>query len=201
MGEWRAWLRLFSACCRSAYTSTPTAWATPALPPYGWRSQTFDRASCRTNRCSCLERKPPDTCLADFAMSTPETRVAESDPDGMPVQVRSLTKLFGTRAAVAGLTLAVGSGSTVGLVGGNGGGKTTALRMIAGLLPFDSGGGRILGYDLKRQRGEIRKRVGYTAQRFSLYADLSVRENLRFRAEVYAVGGAAAATEAVMEQF
>jgi ABC-2 type transport system ATP-binding protein len=134
-------------------------------------------------------------------MSTPKACVAESDPDGMPVQVRSLNKLFGTRAAVAGLTLAVGSGSIVGLVGSNGGGKTTALRMLAGLLPIDGGEGRILGHDLKRRRCEIRERVGYMAQQSSLYVDLSVRENLRFRAEVYAVGGAAAATKAVMEQF
>jgi len=134
-------------------------------------------------------------------MSTPKTCLAESDPDGTPLRVRALTKLFQTRAAVESLTLAVAAGSIAGLVGGNGGGKTTALRMLAGLLPIDGGEGCILGYDLKRRSSEIRQRVGYMAQRFSLYTDLSVRENLRFRAEVYAVSGAAVATEAVMEQF
>ena len=88
------------------------------------------------------------------------------------------------RVAVEKLTLALRAGEVFGLVGANGGGKTTTLRILAGILKPDTAHGRVLGFDLVREAGEVRRRVGYMSQRFSLYADLSVFENLRFRAQV-----------------
>src|SRR5690349_19119534 len=98
------------------------------------------------------------------------------------VAVTGLTRRFGARTAVADLSLAVAAGEVAGLIGANGGGKTTSLRMLAGLLQPDAGGGRVLGHDLALADRSIRERVGYMAQRLALYPSLSVRDNLRFRA-------------------
>jgi ABC-2 type transport system ATP-binding protein len=103
------------------------------------------------------------------------------------VDVAEVTKRYGERTAIANLTVAVRPGEVLGLVGANGGGKTTALRILAGILTPDEGHGRVLGFDLRRSARLIRQHVGYMSQRFSLYADLSVFENLRFRAEVYGI--------------
>jgi ABC-2 type transport system ATP-binding protein len=92
-------------------------------------------------------------------------------------------------------------GEVFGLVGANGGGKTTTLRILAGILEPDRGSGQVLGFDILRARAEIRARVGYMSQRFSLYADLTVTENLRFRAEVYGVGRPRAAAEQAIAAF
>lgn len=100
------------------------------------------------------------------------------------VDVRGVRVRFGSRVALDALSLAVPAGGVVGLVGGNGGGKTTAMRVLAGLLAPDAGEGHVLGRPLADARG-IRARVGYCAQRLALYAELSVYENLRFRAAVH----------------
>lgn len=101
------------------------------------------------------------------------------------VEVVGLVRRFGARTAVTGLSLVVAAGQIAGLIGANGGGKTTSLRLLAGLLAPDAGSGRVLGHDLRRPDRRIRGDVGYMAQRLALYAHLSVFENLRFRAEVY----------------
>jgi ABC-2 type transport system ATP-binding protein len=101
------------------------------------------------------------------------------------VAIENVTKRYGDRAAVENLSLTLWAGEVFGLVGANGGGKTTTLRILAGILRPDIGQGQVLGFDLLRGTREIREHVGYMSQRFSLYADLSVFENLRFRAEVY----------------
>ena len=98
------------------------------------------------------------------------------------VAVEDLAKRYAERVAVEKLTLTLRAGEVFGLVGANGGGKTTTLRMLAGILKPDEGQGHVLGFDLASEAGKIRERVGYMSQRFSLYADLSVFENLRFRA-------------------
>jgi ABC-2 type transport system ATP-binding protein len=101
------------------------------------------------------------------------------------IAVRGLTKRFGRRAAIEDLTLLVRPGEICGLAGANGGGKSTSLRMLAGLIPPDRGEGSVLGCDLVRAARRVRHEVGYLAQRSVLYPTLSVRENLRFRAAVF----------------
>ena len=134
-------------------------------------------------------------------MSTAESRPAPCALDARPVKVTGLSKRYGARPALAGLSLTVGRGEIVGLLGGNGGGKTTTLRILAGLLRPDGGSGTVLGHDLERERAAIRCCVGYLAQRFSLYTSLSVRANLRFRADVFGVAQPRAAVAAVVAAF
>jgi len=117
------------------------------------------------------------------------------------IAVSGLTRYFGARAAIAGLSLSVGAGQVVGLIGANGGGKTTSLRMLAGLLKPDAGTGRVLGHDLMLADRRIRRDVGYMAQRLALYPSISVLDNLRFRAEVYGMPNAAAAARHTIAEY
>jgi len=127
---------------------------------------------------------------------------AAQAPAGEPlVALEGLGKQYARRVAIEDVTLALRSGEVFGLVGANGAGKTTTLRVLAGILKPDEGHGNVLGFDLRRDAGEIRKHVGYMSQRFSLYADLSVFENLRFRAEVYGLRRARAVAEAMIDDF
>jgi len=103
------------------------------------------------------------------------------------IDVRGLTKSFDGRTVVDDLSLRVPKGEIYGFLGPNGSGKTTTLRMLCGLLTPDAGEGTCLGYDILTQQDEIKRHVGYMTQRFSLYADLSIRENLEFVARVYGV--------------
>ncbi|HLJ01366.1 MAG TPA: ABC transporter ATP-binding protein [Bradyrhizobium sp.] len=101
------------------------------------------------------------------------------------IDVRGLSKSFDGREVVHDLSMQVKRGSIYGFLGPNGSGKTTTIRMLCGLLTPDSGEGRCLGYDIRRDAGKIKRRVGYMTQRFSLYQDLSVQENLEFVARLY----------------
>ena len=101
------------------------------------------------------------------------------------IDVRGLTKSFGGREVVHDLSMQVKRGTIYGFLGPNGSGKTTTIRMLCGLLTPDSGEGRCLGYDIWRDADKIKRQVGYMTQRFSLYQDLSVRENLEFVARLY----------------
>jgi ABC-2 type transport system ATP-binding protein len=103
------------------------------------------------------------------------------------IDVEGLTKSFAGKEVVRQLSLKVRRGQIYGFLGPNGSGKTTTLRMICGLLTPDGGRGTCLGYDILTQRDEIKPRVGYMTQRFSLYQDLSIKENLEFVARVYDV--------------
>jgi ABC-2 type transport system ATP-binding protein len=103
------------------------------------------------------------------------------------IEVEGLTKSFAGRTVVHDLTLKVPKGEIYGFLGPNGSGKTTTIRMLCGLLTPDSGRGTCLGYDILTQSDEIKREVGYMTQRFSLYEDLSIRENLEFVARVYGV--------------
>ncbi len=114
------------------------------------------------------------------------------------IDVDGLTKSFGGRAVVKDLTLKVPKGEIFGFLGPNGSGKTTTIRMLCGLLTPDSGHGTCLGYDILTEADKIKRDVGYMTQRFSLYTDLSIRENLEFVARVYGVPKPReAATEAI----
>jgi ABC-2 type transport system ATP-binding protein len=103
------------------------------------------------------------------------------------IDVHGLTKSFGGRRAVDGIDLSVRTGEIFGFLGPNGSGKTTTIRMLCGLLTPDAGQGTCLGLDVIRQTDAIKRQVGYMTQRFSLYEDLTIRENLDFIARMYAM--------------
>lgn len=110
----------------------------------------------------------------------------ETAPD-IAIDVTGLSKSFNGREVVHDLSMQVKRGSIYGFLGPNGSGKTTTIRMLCGLLTPDSGEGTCLGYDIRRDADKIKRHVGYMTQRFSLYQDLSVCENLEFVARLYGV--------------
>jgi ABC-type multidrug transport system ATPase subunit len=118
----------------------------------------------------------------------------------LAIDVRGLRKSFGTRLVVDGLDLQLPEGQICGFLGGNGSGKTTTIRLLCGLLKPDGGGGTCLGFDLIRESAQIRRQIGYMTQRFSLYADLTVAENLGFIASLYQMPAPGRAVAHVMER-
>ena len=109
--------------------------------------------------------------------------------DGIVIETHALRKVFGARVALEGLNLVVHRGEIFGLLGANGSGKTTTIRMLCGLLAPTSGDARVVGYDVVREPEKVRQRIGYMSQRFGLYEDLTVMENLRFYSGVYGLRG------------
>jgi ABC-2 type transport system ATP-binding protein len=103
------------------------------------------------------------------------------------IETQALSRVFKETRAVDSLALSIQPGELFGLVGPDGAGKTTTLRLLAGLLDITEGSATIMGHDLARQAESIKPRIGYMAQQFSLYSELSVLENLRFFSEIYAV--------------
>jgi ABC-2 type transport system ATP-binding protein len=101
------------------------------------------------------------------------------------IDVRNLNKRFGDKQVVRDLSLQVKRGEIFGFLGPNGSGKTTSIRMMCGLLTPDSGEGECLGFDIIRESAEVKRRVGYMTQKFSLWEDLTIRENLDFVARLY----------------
>jgi ABC-2 type transport system ATP-binding protein len=116
------------------------------------------------------------------------------------IDVEGLTKSFDGRTVVRDLSMQVKRGTIYGFLGPNGSGKTTTIRMLTGLLTPDEGRGTCLGYDIRTQADEIKRHVGYMTQRFSLYQDLSVRENLEFVARLYGLAKPTAAARAMVER-
>jgi ABC-2 type transport system ATP-binding protein len=121
-------------------------------------------------------------------------------PPDIAIEVDGLTKSFGGRKVVRNLSMRVKRGEIYGFLGPNGSGKTTTIRMLCGLLTPDEGRGTCLGYDIRTEADEIKRHVGYMTQRFSLYQDLSVRENLEFVARLYGIARPAAAAHATIER-
>jgi ABC-2 type transport system ATP-binding protein len=116
------------------------------------------------------------------------------------IDVRGMTKSFGPKTVVRNLDMQVGRGEIYGFLGPNGSGKTTFIRMLCGLLRPDSGSGFCLGYDVIGESDKIKPHVGYMAQRFSLYEDLTVTENLRFVARMYGIVNRNQAVERCLER-
>ena len=110
--------------------------------------------------------------------------------EGAPViEVEELTKRFGTLTAVDGVTFGVQRGEIFGFLGPNGAGKTTTIKMLTGLLRPTGGRGLVAGYDVRSQPGAVKAAIGYMSQRFSLYPDLTVNENLGLYARIYGLSG------------
>ncbi|NMC50646.1 MAG: ABC transporter ATP-binding protein [Desulfovibrio sp.] len=119
---------------------------------------------------------------------------------GPVIDVSGLTKVFGKKTVVDRVSLTVQKGEIYGFLGPNGSGKTTTIRMLCGLLRPDGGSGTCLGHDVLTESDLIKPHVGYMAQRFSLYTDLTVRENLEFMARMYGVADIAGAVDETVER-
>jgi ABC-2 type transport system ATP-binding protein len=112
------------------------------------------------------------------------------------IEVQDLRKNFGSFKAVDGISFSVGEGTVFGLLGANGAGKSTTIRMLCGLLAPSSGKASVAGYDIARESEAVKRNIGYMSQKFSLYEDLTVIENLRFFAGLYGLSSKRIETEA-----
>jgi ABC-2 type transport system ATP-binding protein len=169
----------------ASYGSLDGMALTPVLPRFedGFmvllRGTTASESDKETGRTDTETRRTKDN----------ETR-RRGDKELEPVvQVRDLVRQFGKFIAVDHISFDVYRGEIFGLLGPNGAGKTTTFRMLCGLLPATSGTLRVVGTDLRRARASARQRIGYVAQKFSLYGQLSVTENLEFFASAYGLHG------------
>ncbi|MBP1886115.1 ATP-binding cassette domain-containing protein [Sinorhizobium mexicanum] len=116
-------------------------------------------------------------------------RTFAADAGKAVIEARGLTKRFGDFTAAENITFDIPRGQIFGLLGPNGAGKSTTFKMLCGLLKPTAGEGRVAGFDLRRDAAEARNRLGYMAQKFSLYGDLSVTQNLNFFAGIYGLSG------------
>jgi ABC-2 type transport system ATP-binding protein len=110
-----------------------------------------------------------------------------SDP-ALVIDARNLRRTFGALTAVDDVSLQVRRGEVFGLLGANGAGKSTLIRMLCGLLRPTAGSARVAGFDVEREPEQVKAHIGYMTQKFSLYTDLTVEENLRFYAALYGIG-------------
>lgn len=116
------------------------------------------------------------------------------------LDVKHLSKSFAGKQAVIDVSLQIKQGEIFGFLGPNGSGKTTTIRMLCGLMTPDSGSGECLGYDILRDSRKIKRLVGYVPQSFSLYQDLTVKENLAFIARLYEMSNIESRTHAIMQE-
>jgi len=115
--------------------------------------------------------------------------VDRSNPHGEMIRVQAVSRRFGALTAVRDVSFSLPAGGIVGLVGSDGAGKTTLLRMVAGMIPPDAGTVTVAGRDTVGERAAVKELVGYMPQRFGLYPDLSVAENLDFVMDIYGITG------------
>ena len=106
------------------------------------------------------------------------------------IEVRELTRCFGDFTAVNGISFDVRAGEVFGFLGANGAGKTTAIRMLVGVLEPSAGAARVAGHDVRARPEDVKRSIGYMSQRFSLYEDLTARENIRLYAGIYGLADA-----------
>ncbi len=118
----------------------------------------------------------------------------------LAIDVKGLSKSYGNRKVVDNVDMQVATGRIVGFLGPNGSGKTTSLRMLCGLLTPDAGDGKVLGLDFRHQAAEVKRQVGYMTQKFGLYEDLSIRENLDFIARLFSMENRKQAVDAALER-
>ncbi len=123
------------------------------------------------------------------AEAAPVYRAVSHGGDDEVIRVENLERRFGDFRAVRGISFSVRRGEVFGLLGANGAGKSTTFRMLCGLLPPSGGRAVVAGHDLRRAAASARRRIGYMAQRFSLYANMTVAQNLRFFASAYGLRG------------
>jgi len=135
-----------------------------------------------------LRKRQADKAAAHRAQQPAGLPLANTK-HGSVIEVRGVKRRFGDFYAVKGVTFEVGRGEVFGLLGANGAGKSTTFRMLCGLLPATEGELRVAGLDLRHAAAVARARVGYMSQRFSLYGNLSVAENLRFFSSAYGLSG------------
>ncbi len=124
-----------------------------------------------------------------IALAVHEKEGIGAVPEGPIIEVRDLTRRFGDFYAVRGVTFSVNRGEVFGLLGANGAGKSTTFRMLCGLLPASGGSLGVSGLDLRRAAAPARARIGYMSQKFSLYGNLTVRQNLNFFSSAYGLSG------------
>ena len=118
----------------------------------------------------------------------------------LAIDVHGLNKTFGDKHVVNDVTIQVQQGRICGFLGPNGSGKTTTLRILCGLLTPDSGSGEALGYDIIKDAEQVKRRTGYMTQKFSLYEDLTIAENLQFTARVYGLDRRRERVDAALER-
>ena len=148
---------------------------------------------------------PANESASETASAAPALKQRRTDGGGdgrdeIAIDVEGLTKSFDGKVVVRNLSLQVRKGEIYGFLGPNGSGKTTTLRMICGLLTPDGGRGTCLGYDILTEQEQLKHHVGYMTQRFSLYQDLSIRENLEFVARVYGMPDPSGAARQAIER-
>jgi ABC-2 type transport system ATP-binding protein len=141
------------------------------------------------------------TDLGDSALAAQYRTIPQSEAPA--IEARGLTKRYGAFTAAGDITFSVPRGTIFGLLGPNGAGKSTTFKMLCGLITASAGTGSVAGHDLRRAKADARQSLGYMAQKFSLYGDLSVRQNLAFFAGIYGLSGAGAraAIDHVVEVF
>ena len=131
-----------------------------------------------------VEAKPDDIDSA-LRPGLPDRSGALAMTMASAIDVKGLVKIYGSRVVVDHVDLAIAPGRICGFLGPNGSGKTTTLRMICGLLTPDGGSGTCLGHDIITERDAVKRQAGYMTQRFGLYEDLTIRENLEFVGRLY----------------